>query len=126
MLKSEYEITTGVNSVMTGQTSPSDRRAMGALQTVNAASSMRIESMMQTLLDTMLQSYAEHFVWLIYRYTSDEELISITEDEEIIQKIGSRDGPLDFDIIAAKVLSTCSYDVPHFHGWAHSGDHPGS
>lgn len=98
MLKSEYEITTGVNSVMTGQTSPSDRRAMGALQTVNAASSMRIESMMQTLLDTMLQSYAEHFVWLIYRYTSDEELISITEDEEIIQKIGSRDGPLDFDI----------------------------
>lgn len=98
MLKSEYEITTGVNSVMTGQTSPSDRRAMGALQTVNAASSMRIESMMQTLLDTMLQSYAEHFVWLIYRYTSDEELISITEDQEIIQKIGSRDGPLDFDI----------------------------
>ena len=102
MLKGEYEITTGVNSVMTGQTSPSDRRAMGALQTVNAASSMRIESMLQTLMETMLLSYAEHFVELIYRHTSDEDFIKITEDPEIINTIGQigerKETRLDFDV----------------------------
>lgn len=89
MLSKEYEIATGVNSVMTGQTGPSDRRAMGALQTVNAASSMRIESMMQTLLETMLSSYAQHFVELLYRFVSDDEFIKITEDESVIEAIGT-------------------------------------
>ncbi|MFL1707059.1 hypothetical protein ACHJH3_08655 [Campylobacter sp. MOP7] len=102
MLAKEYEIATGVNSVMTGQTSPSDRRAMGALQTVNAASSMRIESMLQTLLETMLQSYAQHFVELLYRYVSDEEFVRLTEDVEIVSKIGSlnerKNSKLDFDV----------------------------
>jgi|GEM_PF-484645 len=98
MLKNEYEIATGVNSVMTGQTSPSDRRATSALQAVNSASGTRIESMLQTLLDTMLQSYAEHFVWLIYKFTSDEEFVRITEDPQIIEKIGDRNAPLDFDV----------------------------
>ena len=98
MLKNEYEIATGVNSVMTGQTSPSDRRATSALQAVNSASGTRIESMLQTLLDTMLQSYAEHFVWLIYKFTSDEEFVRITEDPQIIEKIGDRSVPLDFDV----------------------------
>ena len=98
MLKNEYEIATGVNSVMTGQTSPSDRRATSALQAVNSASGTRIESMLQTLLDTMLQSYAEHFVWLIYKFTSDEEFVRITEDPQIIEKIGDRSAPLDFDV----------------------------
>ncbi|WP_158333427.1 portal protein [Campylobacter concisus] len=102
MLSKEYEIATGVNSVMTGQTGPSDRRAMGALQTVNAASSMRIESMMQTLLETMLSSYAQHFVELLYRFVSDDEFIKITEDENIIEAIGTvaerKANRLDFDI----------------------------
>lgn len=102
MLSKEYEIATGVNSVMTGQTGPSDRRAMGALQTVNAASSMRIESMMQTLLETMLSSYAQHFVELLYRFVSDDEFIKITEDEKIIEAIGTvaerKANRLDFDI----------------------------
>ena len=102
MLSKEYEIATGVNSVMTGQTGPSDRRAMGALQTVNAASSMRIESMMQTLLETMLSSYAQHFVELLYRFVSDDEFIKITEDEDIIEAIGTlaerKANRLDFDV----------------------------
>ena len=102
MLSKEYEIATGVNSVMTGQTGPSDRRAMGALQTVNAASSMRIESMMQTLLETMLSSYAQHFVELLYRFVSDDEFIKITENENIIEAIGTlaerKANRLDFDI----------------------------
>nr|DAR31219.1 MAG TPA: Head tail connector [Caudoviricetes sp.] len=102
MLSKEYEIATGVNSVMTGQTGPSDRRAMGALQTVNAASSMRIESMMQTLLETMLSSYAGHFVELLYRFVSDDEFIKITEDENIIEAIGTlterKANRLDFDV----------------------------
>ena len=102
MLSKEYEIATGVNSVMTGQTGPSDRRAMGALQTVNAASSMRIESMMQTLLETMLSSYAQHFVELLYRFVSDDEFIKITEDENIIEEIGTvaerKANRLDFDV----------------------------
>ena len=103
MLSKEYEIATGVNSVMTGQTGPSDRRAMGALQTVNAASSMRIESMMQTLLETMLSSYAGHFVELLYRFVSDDEFIKITEDENIIEAIGTlsdrKANRLDFDVL---------------------------
>ena len=102
MLSKEYEIATGVNSVMTGQTGPSDRRTMGALQTVNAASSMRIESMMQTLLETMLSSYAQHFVELLYRFVSDDEFIKITEDENIIEAIGTvaerKANRLDFDV----------------------------
>ena len=102
MLGKEYEIATGVNSVMTGQTSPSDRRAMGALQTVNAASSMRIESMMQTLLETMLSSYAQHFVELLYRFVDDEEFIKVTEDESVIDTIGTlaerKTRRLDFDV----------------------------
>ncbi len=102
MLSKEYEIATGVNSVMTGQTGPSDRRAMGALQTVNAASSMRIESMMQTLLETMLSSYAQHFVELLYRFVSDDEFIKITEDKDIIEAIGTlaerKANRLDFDV----------------------------
>ncbi|WP_107812444.1 hypothetical protein [Campylobacter concisus] len=102
MLSKEYEIATGVNSVMTGQTGPSDRRAMGALQTVNAASSMRIESMMQTLLETMLSSYAQHFVELLYRFVSDDEFIKVTEDENIIEAIGTlverKANRLDFDV----------------------------
>ena len=102
MLSKEYEIATGVNSVMTGQTGPSDRRAMGALQTVNAASSMRIESMMQTLLETMLSSYAQHFVELLYRFVSDDEFIKITEDESVIEAIGTaadrKANRLDFDV----------------------------
>lgn len=100
MLKSEYETTTGVNSILTGQTSPSDRRAMGALQTVNAASSMRVESMMQTLQDTMLHSYANHFVNLVWMHTEDEEFINLMEDETIIEYVGNKGNrqPLDFDI----------------------------
>nr|WP_321317769.1 hypothetical protein [uncultured Campylobacter sp.] len=102
VLKDEYERATGVNSIMTGQTSPSDRRAMGALQVVNASSSMRIEAMLQTLADTMLNGYARDFVELIYQNASDEELIAITENPNIISLLGSQakraNTRLDFDI----------------------------
>lgn len=100
MLRSEYEVVTGVNSILTGHTSPSDRRAMGALQTVNAASSMRIESMMQTLQDTMLHGYALHFVQLVWLHTPDEVFIELTEDPNIINIIGTKGKrkPLTFDI----------------------------
>ena len=102
VLKDEYERATGVNSIMTGQTSPSDRRAMGALQVVNASSSMRIEAMLQTLADTMLNGYARDFVELIYQNASDEELIAITENPNIISVLGTQamraNTRLDFDI----------------------------
>lgn len=102
VLKDEYERATGVNSIMTGQTSPSDRRAMGALQVVNASSSMRIEAMLQTLADTMLNGYARDFVELVYQNASDEELIAITENPNIISVLGSQaqraNTRLDFDI----------------------------
>lgn len=100
MLNEEYERVAGVNSILTGHTSPSDRRAMGALQTVNAASSMRIESMMQTLQDTMLHGYAEHFVELVWENTDDEVFLELMEDENIIAIIGTkgRRKELTFDI----------------------------
>jgi hypothetical protein len=99
-VKQEYESASGINSVMLGQTSPADRRAMGALQTVNASSSLRIESMMQTLVDTMLNSYAIHFVKLVYYNTPDEEFISITENPKIINIIGTLGQriPLEFNV----------------------------
>lgn len=100
MLDKEYQTVTGVNSILTGNTSPSDRRAMGALQTVNAASSMRIESMMQTLLDTMLHGYAEHFVQLTWLHTDDETFVELMEDPAILEYIGRKGNrkPLNFDI----------------------------
>jgi hypothetical protein len=100
MLKEEYEETSGVNSIMMGRTSPADRRAMGALQTVNASSSLRIESMMQTFADTMLNGYARHFVKLVYENASDEEFIAVTENPEVINIIGTKGqrAPIDFDV----------------------------
>lgn len=102
IIKDEYERATGINSIMTGQTSPSDRRAMGALQVVNASSSMRVEAMLQTLADTMLNNYARAFVELIYQNISDDELIKATENPNIIDIIGTKliraNTRLDFDI----------------------------
>lgn len=102
VIKDEYERATGVNSIMTGQTSPSDRRAMGALQVVNASSSMRIEAMLQTLADTMLNAYAKAFVELVYQNSSDDEMVAITENPEIISVVEPQfvraNKKLDFDI----------------------------
>jgi hypothetical protein len=100
LIRREYETTSGVNSIMLGQTSPSDRRAMGALQTVNASSSMRIESMMQTLVDTFLNGYAQHFVYLVYNNAPDEVFAKITENPEILNIIGPRGSrkPIEFDV----------------------------
>ena len=75
---------------------------MGALQVVNASSSMRIEAMLQTLADTMLNGYARDFVELIYQNASDEELVAITENPNIISVLGTQamraNTRLDFDI----------------------------
>ncbi|ALV24939.1 hypothetical protein CIG2463D_1371 [Campylobacter iguaniorum] len=102
MLKSEYEVASGVNSIMTGQTNASDRRSMGALQAVNSASGIRVESMMQTLGNTMLNTFARNFVELIYKNMSDEEIVNLTENPAIIEKIGTLNdrkmANLDFDI----------------------------
>ncbi|OCR88892.1 hypothetical protein CFT12S00416_05565 [Campylobacter fetus subsp. testudinum] len=102
MLKSEYEVASGVNSIMTGQTNASDRRSMGALQAVNSASGIRVESMMQTLGNTMLNTFARNFVELIFKNISDEELINLTENPNIIDQIGTlsdrKMASLDFDI----------------------------
>lgn len=102
IIKDEYERATGINSIMTGQTSPSDRRAMGALQVVNASSSMRVEAMLGTLADTMLNEYARKFVELIYQNASDDDIITATENPEIISIIGTKEQRaklrLDFDI----------------------------
>ena len=58
--------------------------------------------MMQTLLETMLSSYAQHFVELLYRFVSDDEFVKITEDESVIDAIGTlaqrKANRLDFDI----------------------------
>jgi hypothetical protein len=88
----------GVNSILEGETGPSDRRANTALTTVNANSSMRIETMVLTLLP-MLQSYADSFIDIVYRHTSDEDFIELTEDENIIEVIGTygRRAPLKYD-----------------------------
>ena len=58
--------------------------------------------MLQTLADTMLNGYARDFVELIYQNASDEELIAITENPNIISVLGTQamraNTRLDFDI----------------------------
>lgn len=80
ILQAEYEVASGVNSIMTGQTSASDRRGVAALQTVNAASGTRVEAMVQTLTKTLLNSFAKKFVNLIYRNMPTDEFVAITEN----------------------------------------------
>lgn len=102
MIKSEYEIASGVNSIMTGVTSASDRRSNTSLQTINAASGVRVESMFQSLAATMLHEYAKKYVKLLYKNLDDEYLIKITENPNIINIIGSKEermsSDIDFDI----------------------------
>ncbi|WP_096027414.1 portal protein [Campylobacter lanienae] len=102
MIKSEYEIASGVNSIMTGVTSASDRRSNTSLQTINAASGVRVESMFQSLAATMLHEYAKKYVKLLYTNLDDEYLIKITENPDIINIIGSKEermsSDIDFDI----------------------------
>lgn len=102
MIKSEYEIASGVNSIMTGVTSASDRRSNTSLQTINAASGVRVESMFQSLAATMLHEYAKKYVKLLYKNLDDEYLIKITENPDIISIIGSKEermsSDIDFDI----------------------------
>lgn len=102
MIKAEYEIASGVNSIMTGVTSASDRRSNTSLQTINAASGVRVESMFQSLAATMLHEYAKKYVKLLYKNLDDEYLIKITENPDIINIIGSKEDrankDIDFDI----------------------------
>lgn len=102
MIKAEYEIASGVNSIMTGVTSASDRRSNTSLQTINAASGVRVESMFQSLAATMLHEYAKKYVKLLYKNLDDEYLIKITENPDIINIIGSKEermsSDIDFDI----------------------------
>lgn len=114
MIKAEYEIASGVNSIMTGVTSASDRRSNTSLQTINAASGVRVESMFQSLAATMLHEYAKKYVKLLYKNLDDEYLIKITENPNIINIIGSKEDRMSSDIdfdINVNFGTTISSDV---------------
>ncbi|MBQ7134728.1 hypothetical protein [Campylobacter sp.] len=114
MIKAEYEIASGVNSIMTGVTSASDRRSNTSLQTINAASGVRVESMFQSLAATMLHEYAKKYVKLLYKNLDDEYLIKITENPDIINIIGSKEDRVNKDIdfdINVNFGTTISTDV---------------
>lgn len=114
MIKAEYEIASGVNSIMTGVTSASDRRSNTSLQTINAASGVRVESMFQSLAATMLHEYAKKYVKLLYKNLDDEYLIKITENPNIINIIGSKEDRVNSDIdfdINVNFGTTISSDV---------------
>lgn len=114
MIKAEYEIASGVNSIMTGVTSASDRRSNTSLQTINAASGVRVESMFQSLAATMLHEYAKKYVKLLYKNLDDEYLIKITENQGIINIIGSKEDRVNSDIdfdINVNFGTTISTDV---------------
>lgn len=114
MIKAEYEIASGVNSIMTGVTSASDRRSNTSLQTINAASGVRVESMFQSLAATMLHEYAKKYVKLLYKNLDDEYLIKITENPDIINIIGSKEDRVNSDIdfdINVNFGTTISTDV---------------
>lgn len=67
MLNKDIEDATGVNGILKGSTSASDRRSSIALSTVNANSSMRVEQMIMLVCDTLFKPFAKRFVRLVLK-----------------------------------------------------------
>lgn len=81
MLKNDIEDASSINGIMRGNTSSSDRRSSTALATVNANSSIRLESMIKLINETLFEDWARDFVRLCYINVDDALVLKILEQE---------------------------------------------
>ena len=81
MLKNDIEDASSINGIMRGATNASDRRSSTALATVNANSSIRLESMIKLINETLFEEWARDFVRLCYINVDDALVMELTESE---------------------------------------------
>lgn len=93
LTKQDLEDASGVNGIMRGNTSASDRRSAAALSIVNANSSPRIEDMIMLISDTLFHHWAKQFVYLAIKHTPDDVIQRLTErpNEYPLGRLGERD-----------------------------------
>jgi len=84
MLKKDIETTVGVNSILQGETSSSDRRGLGALAMLNSQSSTRVEEMITMANQTLFNHIIKAFVKSVYRNVTSDTLISLGVTEPMI------------------------------------------
>lgn len=91
LTKQDLEDASGVNGIMRGGTSASDRRSAAALSIVNSNSSPRIEDMILLISDTLFHHWAKNFVYLAIKHSSDDLIHRLTErDDYPIGRMGER------------------------------------
>jgi hypothetical protein len=101
LLKREIEEGTGVTSIMRGDTNPSDRRSMTAMDRVDSVSNLRIEDLIKTIVETLYEPWARTFIRLVLQNATDSYIKRLTgKEENPLGKIGSQERKelLDFDI----------------------------
>ena len=96
MLKKDIETTVGVNSILQGETSSSDRRGLGALAMLNSQSSTRVEEMITMANNTLFSHIVSTFVKSVYRNVSSDTLISLGVTEPMIGRDFDSDS---FDLV---------------------------
>lgn len=81
LTKQDLEDATGVNGIVRGGTSSSDRRSAAALSIINANSSPRIEDMIMLITDTLFYHWAKQFAYLALKHSSNELILSLIEGD---------------------------------------------
>jgi len=98
LTKQDLEDASGINGIMRGATSTSDRRSAASLSIVNANSSPRIEDMIMLISDTLFHHWAKNFVYLAIKHSSDDLIHRLTERNDFpLGRFGARDAG-DYDI----------------------------
>ena len=82
MLKSDIEDASSINGIMRGSTTASDRRSASALANIGANSSVRLESMIKLISETLFEDWARDFVRLCYINAEDSLILDILDQEE--------------------------------------------
>jgi hypothetical protein len=98
MLKSDVEDASSINGIMRGNTSASDRRSSSALANIGANSSIRLESMIKLISETLFEDWARDFVRLCYINADDDLILEILEQEEHSLGIKGTRVELEIDI----------------------------
>jgi len=97
LTKQDLEDATGVNGIVRGGTSSSDRRSAAALSIINANSSPRIEDMILLITDTLFYNWAKTFTYLALKHSPSSLIEEIMEDSS--NPLGrKKERVLDFDI----------------------------
>lgn len=91
MLAGDVKASSGVNSMLEGETGASDRRSGKAMETINANSSMRIEEMIMLIKDTLFDNWAKTWVHIVMQNACDKVINELTGEQYPIGEKGKRD-----------------------------------